>query len=331
MIYITLAEGVNIYNHLRNDEVVRVGENLIASSMRPAGRKTEVKIFGLHPNTTDAAVIGYLTAHGTVSKEDPPVRHVYKNTNSILDGKENGTRGYFVELKRPMGSYHIIDGEKVTVRYPGQEFTCGRCQRFKRDCPGKAVARDCEEVEGPDRVERVYLSDHMIKYWEEIGYKPEAGMNWSEEVNVQEYQQDPSTDPSQASPHLEDLSEKHTGVIIDGFFADDSIEEVRTVLVSAGMSDTVQLSQISKPATGSKRHKKKIQIVDLAPDQCQALRELSTLSLSENRNRNITVKPLVRGDSPKDDDAAPDRKKKAEDSPSALRPAGSDRRKLPKQ
>ena len=51
-----------------------------------------------------------------------------------------------VELKVAMGSYHIIDGEKVSIRYGGQEWTCARCQQFKRDCPGKAVAKECTAV-----------------------------------------------------------------------------------------------------------------------------------------------------------------------------------------
>ena len=72
-----------------------------------------------------------------------------------------------MELKVPMGSFHIIDGEKVSVRYRAQEWTCARCHQYKRDCPGSAVARDCTE-------DRVLLSTHMQAHWEKVGYKPDT-------------------------------------------------------------------------------------------------------------------------------------------------------------
>ena len=82
-----------------------------------------------------------------------------------------------VELKVAMGSYHIIDGEKVSVRYGGQEWTCARCQQFKRDCPGKAVAKDCT-------ADRVMLSTFMMEHWGKIGYIPDSEV--MNEVDQQE-------------------------------------------------------------------------------------------------------------------------------------------------
>ena len=87
-----------------------------------------VTLFGLHPDTRDEAVIQYLSAHGVVSKKDPVVYGVYPGApgSTMLAGKHNGNRSYMVEVKRNLGNYHIIDGEKVTVRYRGQNKTCGR-------------------------------------------------------------------------------------------------------------------------------------------------------------------------------------------------------------
>ena len=72
-----------------------------------------------------------------------------------------------MEIIEPMGSYHIIDGEKISIRYPGQEWSCARCQQFKQSCPGSAVARECT-------ADRVMLSEHMLAHWSRIGYKPES-------------------------------------------------------------------------------------------------------------------------------------------------------------
>ena len=66
-----------------------------------------------------------------------------------------------------MGSYHIIDGEKVSVRYNGQEWTCARCHQLKNYFPGLAVARNCT-------ADRVLLSEHMREHWEKIAFKPET-------------------------------------------------------------------------------------------------------------------------------------------------------------
>ena len=42
--------------------------------------------------------------------------------SSLCAGKLNGNRTYMVEITKPMGSYHIIDGEKVSVKYRDQDF-----------------------------------------------------------------------------------------------------------------------------------------------------------------------------------------------------------------
>ena len=71
-----------------------------------------------------------------------------------------------VNLVMPMGTFHIIDGEKVSVRYRGQVKSCARCHQPENYCPGKAMARECN-------AERVLLSTHMKLHWDNIGFKPE--------------------------------------------------------------------------------------------------------------------------------------------------------------
>ena len=63
-----------------------------------------------------------------------------------------------------MGSYHIIDGEKVSVRYNGQEWTCASCHQYQRKCAGAAMVRECI-------ADRVRLSTHMKELWEKIRYQ----------------------------------------------------------------------------------------------------------------------------------------------------------------
>ena len=100
----------------KNESYV-VKEGVRTTSIRPEGKKEKVvKITGLHPNTKDQAVLKYLSAHGTVDPKAKVIHHVYpgESGSSLLAGKLNGNRSYVVDLKVPMGSYHIIDGRAET-------------------------------------------------------------------------------------------------------------------------------------------------------------------------------------------------------------------------
>ena len=69
-------------------------------------------------------------------------------------GQINGDRVYQAEVhsqKCPMGSYHIIDGARVKVIYPGNSRTCARCHSASSQCPGGGVAREYE-TKGTGRV-----------------------------------------------------------------------------------------------------------------------------------------------------------------------------------
>ena len=81
-----------------------------------------------------------------------------------------------VEIKEEMGSFHIIDGEKVSVRYRNQKKTCAKCHLTEDTCPGKAMARNCTN-------DHVKLSDHMKSHWEKIKFVPDpAEMNEVDET-----------------------------------------------------------------------------------------------------------------------------------------------------
>ena len=158
-------------------------------------------ISGLHPNTNDQAVTKYLAAHGKVSATDRVIHHVYPGAprSSLCAGKLNGNRSYMVEISKSMGSYHIIDGEKVSVKYRGQDRTCARCHKTESVCPGKAMARDCSS-------DRVLLSAHMGEHWAKVGYKPDSSeLNEVDELNIQVGRKDPASTirPSEARPHRE--------------------------------------------------------------------------------------------------------------------------------
>ena len=118
-------------------------------------------------NTPDSLVIDYLNKHGRVMND----KVIYeKDRDGPFKGLFNGNRKYLVDFTKGTnaGSYHILDGAKVMMSYPGQKKTCGRCHQIPGKCPGNGFAQTCEAKNG----QRVPLIDHMKAHWDAIGFSP---------------------------------------------------------------------------------------------------------------------------------------------------------------
>ena len=264
VVLITLHPSVNIKRFLYRNESYVVKEGLRTTSIRPAGRKDVlVTVLGLHPNTKDQAVIRYLEAHGKVSTTDKVIHHVFPGApgSTLCAGKLNGNRSYVMDMKLPMGSYHIIDGEKVTVRYAGQEWTCARCHQLKSSCPGLAVARNCS-------AERVLLSSHMESHWEKIGFKPEmeadSEVDDLPDLDIQIGHTLKEKPPVQESS----LKNKYKSVIIKGFVPEVPFSDALKVISENGLSPEYSKESVTRNAkTGV------FTISNLVPDQCLNIME----------------------------------------------------------
>ena len=166
-LFVELHAGIELGKYCRN-ECFRLGQGIKTGLIRPKNkREVEVLIKGLDIDTPDGAVLQYLSFFGKVVKHEV----IYcKYTSGPLNGMKNGDRKYLIDFSegRGMGNYHLIDGASSHVTYYGQRRTCGRCHNNANNCPGGAIAKKCEEYNGP----KVKLSDHMLSLWSEIGYKP---------------------------------------------------------------------------------------------------------------------------------------------------------------
>ena len=96
-------------------------------------------------------IFDYLNKFGKVTS-NKVVYGVYGD--GPLKDFRNGNRAYKMELGpvRNLGTYHVIDGQKVTIRYAGQMQTCARCHQTARTCKGKGIAKRCEDNNG-DKVD----------------------------------------------------------------------------------------------------------------------------------------------------------------------------------
>ena len=131
-------------------------------------KEVNVQIYGIHPDTKDEAVVRYLNAHGKVDTKIGVTYGIYPgNSGSLLAGKRNGNRTYSMEVTKNIVSTHIIEGEKVSIKYPGQAKTCNKCHQVSPICPGKGLARNCT-------ADKVLLSEHMLEYWKTINFVPDT-------------------------------------------------------------------------------------------------------------------------------------------------------------
>ena len=126
---ITLKDGIPLDPYCRYDVFEVTESGIRAVHVKPAGkREVVITVKGLHPNTRDQTVLDYFAKFGRIVTTKV-VHSVY--SEGPLKGFKNGDRSYKVELKPEVniGSYHMLDEQKVTVRYSGQQQTCARCNK----------------------------------------------------------------------------------------------------------------------------------------------------------------------------------------------------------
>ena len=181
--------------------------------------------------------------------------------SSLIAGKRNGNRSYMVEVKKNLGTYHIIDGEKVTIKYRGQIKTCAKCHQSQLNCPGKGLARDCS-------AERILLSDHMRTHWSDINYKPNTVEMNEVDITTDDELEKVSA-PETTKPNVSfkepdpDILDKCTGVAIPGVKKDSDIENLIKFLKECGLpEDYTQEDLLFKES----RKSKTVYIHDLSPE-----------------------------------------------------------------
>ena len=124
----------------------------------------------------------------------------------------------------------MIHGQKITVRFPGQQQTCARCYQTPQGCKGRGVAKRCEAAGGV----RVEFTDYILELWKKIGYSPDK-INFSEVINLETDQQDGGifTPAKTSSPNIE----KFTGVSIKQFPKEIDHGEIIEFIINCGLPE----------------------------------------------------------------------------------------------
>ena len=241
-VYAWLLEGSDLGKYC-TDEVFKIAPGIKTTIIKPMDRReVQVTISGLNINTPDSFIFSYVAFFGKLHS----FKVIYdREREGPLAGIKNGDRRVMVDFTgaRGMGTYHLMDGEAVTINYSGQRRTCGRCHKDSRSCPGGGWARRCEEMATP----RVDLKDHMRQLWAEVGFKADTFelAEGSGEVMEEDIEKEASsfTPPPRAQPS-QAAKERYTGVQVRNFPLQVDIEEVMELLekngLPKGMRDNVK-------------------------------------------------------------------------------------------
>ena len=135
MISVWLKENVNPERFCK-EESIQVSKGVVTGAIRPAGRTdVTVSVTGLDFNTPDNLVRDYITKFGGVIINTSVIYSRF--TEGPFKGKFTGERKYqvdFSDSRKPMGTYHFLDGARVRIFYRGNQKTCGRCHQHARGC-----------------------------------------------------------------------------------------------------------------------------------------------------------------------------------------------------
>ena len=268
VVYITLSSNINVSRFTENhSESFILKEGIRTTTLKHACKKdVSVQIFGLHPDTRDETVIKYLNAHGKVDPKVPVIYSVYPGTpgSSLLAGKRNGNRIYTMEVRKNIGNVHIIDGERVSIRYNGQRRTCNRCHEESVKCPGKALAKNCTAP-------RIPLSEYMLRYWQSINFSPD-NTDFGDDVEESEKElgenvvtADKTSKTYPKIPKESEFSCKYGGVVIKGLKKDAQIDVILEVFKKAGLPKSFSAEDLKLVEKGNNLS---IFIYNLQPKRC---------------------------------------------------------------
>ena len=275
VIFITLRKDLDITRYCRYDVMDVTSTGIRTVLVKPAGQtEVVVTLRGIHPNTGDDAVIEYLEKFGKVVTKKV-IYGVF--SEGPLKGLRNGDRNYKMELKPSisLGSYHVIDGQRVSVKYPGQQQTCARCLEAAQYCKGRGVARKCEVAGGP----RADFNSYILNLWSTIGYSPKKEAS-KVTVAVEEHEellscQDGGTFTPQK---FSSEADKFSGVVIKNIPKETDHGEIVEYLVLSGLPEAKK-EHITINNSGT------VYIRNLENSQCLAL--IASIHWKKNFGRKL--------------------------------------------
>ena len=140
-IKVKVRPEVNIDNHRTSANMV-IREGLYLQAMKEVKQEKVVKLSWLPSDVTDQQIVEVMEMFGKVTKQPVDSKFIIKDSaNEItkrLRNVFNNDKIVEVLVERNIPSYIKIADKKVKVWYRGQQFSCARCFRTVKKCPGSS-------------------------------------------------------------------------------------------------------------------------------------------------------------------------------------------------
>ena len=172
-IRIELTSDVNVEDY-KKAEAIYIRPGLKVQPMKELKRTTRVKICWVdldidNSKRKDDAIIETLSLFGKIEGDIEHLMYelteaeMADDTMYNLRNVRSGERAVEIEIHIPIPSFIKVDGKRARVWHPGQNYTCGRCYRSFRNCPGKADRAECKRLKGTER--------DFEDFWKEVAVK----------------------------------------------------------------------------------------------------------------------------------------------------------------
>ena len=252
-IHVELSSNVNP-DHMTTLPAFDIRDGLRTKYYKPHHRKESlITISWMDIETPDDLLIHILNHFGQVKsnvkwtkmKEEEGESELAKLLNNI----PNGERQIWMEVKKPIPSYAMIDKRKVKIYHPGQRRTCARCQKVADLCQGNSNARLCEANGG----EKINAAEAWKNTLSSIDYKEWSG-------GEDEIKEAVIEDDEIEEDNVPDIT-NCDGFVISNLEEDATIDDIKTIIKEAVPEDVI--GKITIHPTGSMRSKI-IKDVDIA-------------------------------------------------------------------
>ena len=252
-IHVELSSNVNP-DHMTTLPAFDIRDGLRTKYYKPHHRKESlITISWMDIETPDDLLIHILNHFGQVKsnvkwtkmKEEEGESELAKLLNNI----PNGERQIWMEVKKPIPSYAMIDKRKVKIYHPGQRRTCARCQKVADLCQGNSNARLCEANGG----EKINAAEARKNTLSSIDYKEWSG-------GEDEIKEAVIEDDEIEEDNVPDIT-NCDGFVISNLEEDATIDDIKTIIKEAVPEDVI--GKITIHPTGSMRSKI-IKDVDIA-------------------------------------------------------------------
>ena len=148
---------------------MQIRHGLKVKPMKELKKSTRVKVCWVPSDVHNAEIVTVLSNFGKVVSE-PQDLYFELSEEEMKDSDlfglrsiKSGERAVEIEILRNIPSYVKIGGKRARIWYPGQNFTCGRCYKSFRSCPGKADRRECARNGGEEKDFEEFWAETMAR------------------------------------------------------------------------------------------------------------------------------------------------------------------------